>query len=326
MTFKYIEYMRASIASVFGIQSMNSRLISNYRVISPDDKIELRDLLATQYFRDPPNYLDTSAGQQDLSNHMSGRLDEDRKTVVPWLNSLFTLNGSKIIEIGCGTGSSSIALAEQGARLVGYDIDQPSLEVAAKRCQFYGLEVEFKCESATRVAQEDIEGADAAIFFASIEHMTTDERIASLSRVWSHLRKGSYLVIVETPNRLWWYDYHTSHLPFFMWLPDDLAVLYSRKSPREPFNEQLASPAMADNMLRLVRLGRGISYHEFELALGDLSGLEVSSFNRYKNRSRIRYLRWLTSRGLFEMWLRLKGPKISSAFYEFQIALAIRKS
>ena len=48
------------------------------------------------------------------------------------------LKNLEILEIGCGTGSSSITLAEQGAKVLGIDVHLESLEVARLRskCKF----------------------------------------------------------------------------------------------------------------------------------------------------------------------------------------------
>jgi methylase of polypeptide subunit release factors len=42
-----------------------------------------------------------------------------------------------------GTGSSTVALAEQGAIVTGIDIDEDALIVARDRCAAYGLKASF---------------------------------------------------------------------------------------------------------------------------------------------------------------------------------------
>jgi S-adenosylmethionine-dependent methyltransferase len=82
---------------------------------------------------------------------------------------------------------------------------------------------------------------------------------------WDILRPGGFLVVDETPNRLWYFDSHTSLEHFFMWLPDDLAKLYSPRTPRTVFNELLKKSNLAEN--EFARWGRGVSYHDFAVAL-----------------------------------------------------------
>jgi S-adenosylmethionine-dependent methyltransferase len=124
--------------------------------------------------------------------------------------------------------------------------------------------------------------------------MILDEKLYSFSSVWQSLRSGAYFIVVETPNRLWWYDSHPALLPFYLWLPDDLAAHYSRFSLRFPFNERLRPPITAETLLiiSLTRTGRAASYHEFELSLGSLSGLQVSSLNRWKRGNPLQFAKW----------------------------------
>ena len=281
--------------------------------------------LETVYFRDPPGYLLTREGKADLEHHLVGRLNQDRKDFVPWLQSLLPLAGKRILEVGCGTGSSTVAIAETGASVVGFDIDRPSLSVADERCKLYGLDVELRAENANSLSQADIRGADAVIFFASIEHMTLDEKLNALSNVWDSLRPGKLLIVVETPNRLWWYDYHSALLPFFLWLPDDLAMLYARKSGRAPLNSMFSPSASDDDLTRLARFGRSASFHEFELAIGSLARLRVDSLNVWQRKTLRNKLRWTLKELLFEEFLVRSGPRINRAFFERELNFAVTK-
>lgn len=180
----------------------------------------------------------SEAYKADIAAHLHERLENDRKIVVPWINDACSLKNKHILEIGCGTGSSTVALAEQGAKVIGVDIDQGALLVAKQRAEIYEINAEFKEMNAQEVRIHfQSERFDMIIFFACLEHMTIDERVSSLKDAWKMLPSGGLLVITETPNRLWYFDSHTSRLPFFNWLPNELAFLYSRFSPRENFKE-----------------------------------------------------------------------------------------
>jgi S-adenosylmethionine-dependent methyltransferase len=116
---------------------------------------------------------------------------------------------------------------------------------------------------------EKLEGSrfDVVVFYASLEHMTLEERGTAMRQAWQLLAPGDLWCVVDTPNRLWYHDGHTSMLPYFHWLPDDLAFAYSRRSPRAGFRECYRVPD-TDSRLHFQRRGRGVSYHELELALG----------------------------------------------------------
>src|SRR5947199_9440599 len=91
--------------------------------------------LRENYFKScPKGYLESQAGRTDLNNQVSMRLLNDRTRIVPWINSIHDLDGASVLEIGCGTGSSTVALAERGAVLTAIDIDAASIAVARERC------------------------------------------------------------------------------------------------------------------------------------------------------------------------------------------------
>jgi SAM-dependent methyltransferase len=51
--------------------------------------------------------------------------------------------GERVIDVGCGCGDTTIALAQRGARPTGVDVSQPMLARARERARRAGLEIEF---------------------------------------------------------------------------------------------------------------------------------------------------------------------------------------
>ncbi len=246
----------------------------------------MRTLLQQNYFnRFPEPYLATELGQRDLANHVFNRLEMDRRSVIPWLDSVRPLKDSSLLEIGCGTGCSTFALAEQGARVTAVDVDKNSLTVAEPRCSLYGLEAQYFQANATEVHQLfSDQHFDFIIFYASLEHMTLAERLIAMKSTWEMLAPGDLWCVVETPNRLWYHDGHTSLLPFFFWLPDDLAYQYARFSARDNFRE-LYEDGSEESMLHFRRRGRGVSFHEFELTMKPVGQLSVvSSLSEFRRK------------------------------------------
>jgi S-adenosylmethionine-dependent methyltransferase len=90
------------------------------------------------------------------------------------------------------------------------------------------------------------------------------------------LPQKGLLAIVETPNRLWYYDEHTARLPFFHWLPDELAFAYSRFSKRDNFKD-LYKVYDEDSKMHFLRRGRGMSFHEIDLAIAPIDTLSIAS-------------------------------------------------
>jgi ubiquinone/menaquinone biosynthesis C-methylase UbiE len=262
--------------------------------------------------------------EYDLASHTHARLELDRRIVVPWLDQAKRLRDSRILEIGCGTGSSTVALAEQGAKVIGIDIDEDSLAVARDRCSAYGLEAEFHALNASSMSESFGDAVfDFIIFFASLEHMTVAERLAALGDAWRMLPIGGLLAVVETPNRLWYFDGHTSWLPFFNWLPTDLAFRYSAFSPRENFRElyRACDPSTEEHFLRR---GRGMSFHEFDLAIKPVRELKVvSSLSTFQG-ARYKLQRSMLERR-YKAMLRSSCPDIHEGFCDDTLFVIIEK-
>jgi 2-polyprenyl-3-methyl-5-hydroxy-6-metoxy-1,4-benzoquinol methylase len=259
--------------------------------------------------------------QADLQDHVLARIESDRRLIIPWLDAGCGLQGLRILEVGCGTGASTVALAEQGARVTGIDVDTGALQVAADRCRLYGLEAELlelnACEVGRRFKSGDF---DLVILFACLEHMTMSERMEALPQLWALLPGGAWLAVVETPNRLWYFDHHTSLLPFFNWLPDELAFAYSRFSEREQFKEDFRVNT-PERMHAFLRLGRGVSYHEFDVALGTHS--VHSSFSTFYG---YRHTLLRSLRAHRHKWaIKSMRPDLHDGWFEPTLYLLMRK-
>jgi S-adenosylmethionine-dependent methyltransferase len=311
-------------------------LRARHRTFSAADRTQLETGLRERYLAArPPGYLGSDAGRKDLADHLEGRLEKDRCYIIPWLDSLGGLEGRHVLEIGSGTGASTLAMAEQGARVEAVDIDGPSLEIAELRCRLHGLESQVRVsianaadlpESLARPASYDL-----VVFYASLEHMTQEERLSAIATTWPLVKPGGHWCIVGTPNRLWHFDYHTSFLPFYFWLPDDLAYAYSSRSPRGGFNDRYRPPADEAGRLDFLRRGRGVSYHEFEIAL---DGFEGINFPRglaahHRHRQPLRRLKHAcTLDGKYERLLRLLrrlAPSVPNVFLHKSLDLAMKK-
>jgi len=286
---------------------------------------ELEEALRKNYFnRQPPGYLETERGRGDLANHLTTRLEIARIQVVPWIESVRNLQDARVLEIGCGTGSSLVALAERGARVSGVDLDEGALQVARKRCSLHGVSAELHVANANRLAKLFNETRfDLIIFYASLEHMVHEERLQAIADTWAMLRPGDLWCLVETPNRLWHTDTHTGDLPFYHWLPDELALKYARFSQRTNFRE-CYDELTDQTRLHFSRRGRGVSFHELHVALGNHDSFEVVS---YKNEF-LERLGWLGKDSLSERYIALLreiAPEVHPGFLQAYLDVILRK-
>ena len=293
--------------------------------LPPHAQSELETALRKHYFdRQPPGYLETERGLSDLADHLTNRLHIARIQVIPWIESVRTLKGARVLEIGCGTGSSLVALAERGAQVVGVDLDEDALQVARKRCALHGVSPELHAANATQVAELFGDLAfDIIIFYASLEHLVHEERMRAIAGTWAMLRPGDLWCLVETPNRLWHTDTHTAWLPFYHWLPDELAFKYARFSERTNFRE-CYDEWTSEQQLHFRRRGRGVSFHELHVALGQADAFEVVS---YKNEFLAR-LGWMGKDALADRYiavLKELAPDIHPAFLQEYLDVILRK-
>ncbi len=257
------------------------------------------------------------------------RLRRDRMQIIPWLDRTRPLSGTRILEVGCGSGVSTVALAEQGCDVIALDVDAGLLRRAEQRCAAHGVAATFVPANAAEPLDAAVadDAMEWVIFWASLEHMTLTERLSAIRSAWTLLESGGLLTVIETPNRLWLSDSHTSLLPYFNWLPDELAFEYSRFFPRSGFNDAYREPS-ATNMLAFLRRGRGVSFHEFELAIGPARDLDVVACLQLdrRQRNRIRSSGWRMSRwGRFEALLRSQTPEVPRAFMQPFLYLSLRK-
>jgi SAM-dependent methyltransferase len=196
--------------------------------------------------------------------------------VIPWIEKTKRLDSSAVIEYGCGQGAVTCALAARAQRVLGVDIDEGAVSLARQELDRRGFgQVDvFAVAEASILAELRLrdERVDVFLLYAVLEHMTVRERLDVLRLARDTLTEDGVIVVIESPNRLVDPDFHTSFLPFFSQLPDELALLYFERSERPDFTSALRGAVESDAqpMSQLVRWGRGISFHELELVFGDL--------------------------------------------------------
>lgn len=315
--------------------AVSPRIRKNFSQPSQHGIKKLRKQLHESYFPswfsgvDMDAFLKSPEARAAFDNHLTDRLEMDRYSFIPWIESVASIKDSHILEIGCGTGSATVALAEQGGSVVGLDVHAEALAVAELRAEVHGIKnasfMQGNAENLQKLTQQ--QQFNLIIFFAVLEHMTYEERRSALKEAWNMLPDNGYLCIAETPNRLWFNDTHTSELPFYHWLPDELAFEYSKVSPRYPFNIRF-DDLNKDSMITFLRDGRGFSFHEIDLALGDSCSYQVvSDLTTYlmQRNPAIALKRVAAGDGRREKLLNSYSPDRHRGFFREYINLIIKK-
>jgi 2-polyprenyl-3-methyl-5-hydroxy-6-metoxy-1,4-benzoquinol methylase len=218
------------------------------------------------------------------TNTWEDRYRRAREYLVPWVSQTIELDGKTVLEYGCGHAPVSCAFAERVARHIGLDIDADAVETGRRLAAERGVEnLELHAHPVEEIvgAMAEHQGeVDVVLLYAVLEHLTLEERLEVLRKAREVAQPDGHVVVCETPNRLFPFDHHSSHLPFFTMLPDELALQMYERSSRPDYLNAIGEAMRAGpeaGREALVRWGRGVSYHEFELVFGQLSHYVAAS-------------------------------------------------
>ena len=179
-------------------------------------------------------------------HHAGKRSDWFRQDLLPRLQSRRALQGLRLLDFGCGTGSSAVVFAEAGADVVGVETHEVSIQVARQRARDLGcernvqiLQIPYLTRPGDRLDLPD-ESFDVVTLIGVLEHMLEPERDVCAQEIWRVLKPGGELFIFDTPNRLHPFDHHTTHLWGVGWMPVALARRWAVRRGRFAANADFA--------------------------------------------------------------------------------------
>ena len=90
---------------------------------------------------------------------------------IDYIAERISLSGAKTIDVGCGGGLITEALAERGASVTGIDLSEQALSVAKLHLKESGRNVEYRLVSAENIAQEMPGAFDLVTCLEMLEHV-----------------------------------------------------------------------------------------------------------------------------------------------------------
>jgi SAM-dependent methyltransferase len=113
---------------------------------------------------------------------------------IGFILSLLPPPPARLLDLGCGTGWTSVLLAKRGYSVVGQDIASDMIELAYRNKQRYGVEqLEFVVSDYESMPFEA--EFDCAVFYDSLHH--AEDEAAALRAVWRALKQAGVLITHE---------------------------------------------------------------------------------------------------------------------------------
>jgi len=85
----------------------------------------------------------------------------------------------RMLDVGCGGGILSEALAKSGAQVTAIDLSQASLEVARQHASGQGLSIDYQYESVEEIARKNTGSFDAVTCMEMLEHVPHPAKIVA---------------------------------------------------------------------------------------------------------------------------------------------------
>jgi SAM-dependent methyltransferase len=107
--------------------------------------------------------------------------------------------GARVLDVGCGDGGASTALAEHGARVDGFDLDTRRVRGGAERARARGIDLRLATADVTDSATlDDFAGPyDLILFRDVLEHIPDVD--AALRNCRERLADGGGIVVIYPP-------------------------------------------------------------------------------------------------------------------------------
>ena len=277
---------------------------------SPEFVQLIRDLSAPK--SNWPNF------QQYISDNLAGR--ESRyarfrlETVPEIEHHCGDLSQKQVLDFGCGTGATTVALAERARHVVGFDIDSFRLSICNRRAMEHGLQDRISASNDLERVARERGSFDLVVLNGVLEHIPASEpglRNSVLARVASVVSPAGYIFINDTPNRLLPFDLHTTQLWWIPWTTPGSSWAYRRALEKQRF---FASTDLSAGPRGMEEAGAwGLTYWDIAGVLRSHGFACLNLAKGHDRRLRYRPARANRYRGVFETVVYVIGPRLLRA-------------
>jgi 2-polyprenyl-6-hydroxyphenyl methylase/3-demethylubiquinone-9 3-methyltransferase len=115
-----------------------------------------------------------------------------------WIKSYVTLEGKKVLDVGCGGGILAESIAQSGADTYGIDLSDKALKVAELHALEVGADLSYRSISAESLAEVEPEQYDVVTCMEMLEHVPDP---LSVVRACAKLCKPGGTLFFSTLNR-----------------------------------------------------------------------------------------------------------------------------
>jgi len=115
-----------------------------------------------------------------------------------FIDGIASLQGKRVLDVGCGGGILSESMSQLGAQVVGIDLGEKALKVARLHSLESGVQVDYRLVAVERLAEEAPESFDVVTCMEMLEHVPDP---AAIVDACSRLVKPGGTVFFSTINR-----------------------------------------------------------------------------------------------------------------------------
>lgn len=115
-----------------------------------------------------------------------------------WIEAIAPLNGQRVLDVGCGGGILSEAMARCGAQVTGIDLAEKSLSVARLHALESAVDVNYQAIAVETLAEQQGQHYDVVTCMEMLEHVPDP---ASVIQACARLTKPGGKLFFSTLNR-----------------------------------------------------------------------------------------------------------------------------